>query len=72
MLYSPLMYAALDLHIYRAILFLSPDVETTGSSSEFYEKFSIRYHISLILKSMWESPVHQEAIIKESRYATSN
>uniref|UniRef100_A0A0A9Z5W3 Ubiquitin conjugation factor E4 B n=1 Tax=Lygus hesperus TaxID=30085 RepID=A0A0A9Z5W3_LYGHE len=42
------------------------DVETTGSTSEFYEKFSIRYHISLILKSMWESPVHQEAIIKES------
>lgn len=25
-------------------------VETTGSSSEFYDKFSIRYHISLIIK----------------------
>lgn len=26
------------------------DVETTGSSSEFYDKFTIRYHISLIIK----------------------
>ncbi|KAJ8676226.1 hypothetical protein QAD02_012012 [Eretmocerus hayati] len=42
------------------------DVETTGSSSEFYDKFFIRYHISLILKSMWESPVHQTSIIRES------
>ncbi|XP_046429762.1 ubiquitin conjugation factor E4 B [Neodiprion fabricii] len=43
------------------------DVETTGSSSEFYDKFSIRYHISLILKSMWESPVHRASIVNESR-----
>ncbi|KAG7198729.1 hypothetical protein KM043_001720 [Ampulex compressa] len=42
------------------------DVETTGSSSEFYDKFSIRYHISLILKSMWDSPVHRASIINES------
>lgn len=42
------------------------DVETTGSSSEFYDKFSIRYHISLILKSMWESPVHRASIVRES------
>ncbi|XP_074037947.1 ubiquitination factor E4B [Leptinotarsa decemlineata] len=43
------------------------DVETTGSSSEFYDKFSIRYHISLILKKMWSSPVHRQALINESR-----
>lgn len=42
------------------------DIETTGSSSEFYDKFSIRYHISLILKSMWESPVHRASIVNES------
>uniref|UniRef100_A0A1B6DV73 Ubiquitin conjugation factor E4 B n=1 Tax=Clastoptera arizonana TaxID=38151 RepID=A0A1B6DV73_9HEMI len=43
------------------------DVETTGSSSEFYDKFTIRYHISLILKGMWESPIHRQAVINESR-----
>ncbi|KAK0083631.1 hypothetical protein PV325_008472 [Microctonus aethiopoides] len=42
------------------------EVETTGSSSEFYDKFSIRYHISLILKSMWDSPVHRASIVNES------
>lgn len=42
------------------------DVETTGSSSEFYDKFSIRYHISLILKAMWETPLHRRKIIEES------
>ncbi|KAF7992765.1 hypothetical protein HCN44_005109 [Aphidius gifuensis] len=42
------------------------DIETTGSSSEFYDKFSIRYHISLILKSMWDSPVHRASIVNES------
>uniref|UniRef100_A0A8D8LIT7 Ubiquitin conjugation factor E4 B n=2 Tax=Cacopsylla melanoneura TaxID=428564 RepID=A0A8D8LIT7_9HEMI len=43
------------------------DVETTGSSSEFYDKFTIRYHISLILKGMWESPPHRQALINESK-----
>lgn len=43
------------------------DVETTGSSSEFYDKFTIRYHISVILKGMWESPVHRQALINESK-----
>ncbi|KAL3273001.1 hypothetical protein HHI36_014457 [Cryptolaemus montrouzieri] len=43
------------------------DVETTGSSSEFYDKFSIRYHISLIIKGMWSSPVHRQALVNESR-----
>ncbi|KAB0793378.1 hypothetical protein PPYR_12998 [Photinus pyralis] len=46
------------------------DVETTGSSSEFYDKFSIRYHISLIIKGMWNSPIHRESLIKESRSGT--
>lgn len=43
------------------------DVETTGSSSEFYDKFTIRFHISLILKSFWDSAVHKQTLINESR-----
>ncbi|XP_014216828.1 ubiquitin conjugation factor E4 B [Copidosoma floridanum] len=42
------------------------DVETTGASSEFYDKFFIRYHISIILKTMWGNEVHKAAIIRES------
>jgi len=40
-------------------------VEQTGSSNEFYDKFTIRYHISIIFKSMWDSPVHKMALIQE-------
>lgn len=43
------------------------EVETTGQSSEFYDKFTIRYHISHIFKSMWNSPLHQQVMIDESR-----
>ena len=43
------------------------DVEQTGASSEFYDKFTIRYHISIIMKSMWESQIHKIAIINESK-----
>ena len=45
----------------------SADVETTGSSNEFYDKFSIRYHISIIMKSLWEDVSHRQAIMKQSR-----
>ena len=46
----------------------STDVETTGSSNEFYDKFSIRYHISIIMKSLWEDLGHRQAIMKQSRW----
>lgn len=43
------------------------DVETTGQSTEFYDKFTIRYHISHIFKSMWNSTLHRQMIIAESK-----
>jgi len=49
-----------------ALMLFYTDVEQTGSSNEFYDKFTIRYHISIIMKSMWESAVHKMAIISES------
>ena len=38
-----------------------PDVESTGGSNEFYDKFSIRYHISVILTCLWSDIKLQEA-----------
>ncbi|KAG5681557.1 hypothetical protein PVAND_010977 [Polypedilum vanderplanki] len=43
------------------------DVETTGQSTEFYDKFTIRYHISHIFKSLWNSSLHRQMIISESK-----
>lgn len=50
-----------------ALMKFYTDIETTGQSTEFYDKFTIRFNISVILKGMWDSPVHKQAIIKESR-----
>lgn len=43
------------------------DVETTGQSTEFYDKFTIRYHISHIFKGLWSSVVHRPVMIAESK-----
>jgi ubiquitin conjugation factor E4 B len=43
------------------------EVETTGQSTEFYDKFTIRYHISHIFKSMWNSTLHRQSILVESK-----
>lgn len=43
------------------------DIERTGASSEFYDKFSIRYHISIIFKTLWDSAVHQCRFVEEAR-----
>ncbi|KAK3759118.1 hypothetical protein RRG08_040672 [Elysia crispata] len=43
------------------------DIESTGASSEFYDKFAIRYHISIIFKTMWAMPAHQIKFMEEAR-----
>ncbi|ODN01348.1 Ubiquitin conjugation factor E4 B [Orchesella cincta] len=56
-----------ELHLPSSLMKFYTDVETTGASSEFYDKFTIRYHISIIIKSMWESPIHRNSIVNESK-----
>jgi len=66
-LYSKIMgHPICEEHLPSALMRFYTDVEQTGSSNEFYDKFTIRYHISIILKSMWDSSVHKMAIISES------
>ena len=48
------------------------DCESMGGSNEFFDKFSIRYHISVILKQLWEHPVHQASIKAESTNTQDN
>ncbi|PJF16742.1 hypothetical protein PSACC_03438 [Paramicrosporidium saccamoebae] len=39
------------------------EVESTGASSSFYDKFNIRYNISKIFKTCWGHPSHRSRII---------
>lgn len=43
------------------------EVESTGLSSQFYDKFNIRYQISQVFKAIWENPGHREKLLLESR-----
>ncbi|XP_013412896.1 ubiquitin conjugation factor E4 B [Lingula anatina] len=56
---------ALD-NLSPALMKFYTDVESTGASSEFYDKFSIRYHISIIFKTLWENPAHKGKLIEEA------
>ena len=47
---------------------MSADVETTGSSNDFHDKVSMWYHITIIMKSLWEDVSHRQATMTESRY----
>ena len=39
------------------------DVESTGASNEFFDKFSIRHHISCLLRHLWTGrDSHREAV----------
>ncbi|XP_038076555.1 ubiquitin conjugation factor E4 B-like [Patiria miniata] len=57
-------------HLVPALMTFYTDVEQTGASSEFYDKFSIRYHISIIFKSLWRLPMHRNAMITFSESQT--
>ncbi|XP_053677494.1 ubiquitin conjugation factor E4 B [Anopheles nili] len=50
-----------------ALMKFYTDIETTGQSTEFYDKFTIRYHISHLFKGLWESPLHRQAFVQESK-----
>ncbi len=40
--------------------------ENMGGSNEFFDKFRVRYHISVVLGKLWESPIHRATIVKFS------
>ncbi|XP_062871127.1 ubiquitin conjugation factor E4 B isoform X2 [Trichomycterus rosablanca] len=48
-----------------ALMKFYTDVEHTGSTSEFYDKFTIRYHISTIFKSLWQNMGHHGTFLEE-------
>ncbi|XP_061689948.1 ubiquitin conjugation factor E4 B isoform X1 [Syngnathoides biaculeatus] len=48
-----------------ALMKFYTDVEHTGATSEFYDKFTIRYHISTIFKSLWKNIAHHGTFTEE-------
>ena len=42
------------------------EVEQTGASSQFYDKFNVRYNISQVVKTIWLNPINREQLHAES------
>ncbi|CAF3348349.1 unnamed protein product [Rotaria sp. Silwood1] len=51
----------------RALTKLYADVETTGAATEFYDKFNIRYHISIIFKYAWQKTSFRHSFLTTAR-----
>ncbi|MGH0121716.1 UNVERIFIED_CONTAM: hypothetical protein FKN15_000188 [Acipenser sinensis] len=51
-----------------ALMKFYTDVEHTGATSEFYDKFTIRYHISTIFKSLWQNTAHHGTFMEEFNF----
>lgn len=42
------------------------EAESTGSHTQFYDKFNIRYHLSQIFKAIWSNHQHKAQIQAQS------
>ncbi|KAK4046180.1 Ubiquitin conjugation factor E4 [Microbotryomycetes sp. JL201] len=43
------------------------EIEVTGSHTQFYDKFNIRYYITQLFKAVWSNPAHRDALRRESQ-----
>jgi ubiquitin conjugation factor E4 B len=44
------------------------EVEQTGASSQFYDKFSSRRLMAFLFKFIWNNPAHREALNEVAKY----
>ncbi|KAG6331103.1 hypothetical protein ID866_7990 [Astraeus odoratus] len=54
-------------HLMPALTHFYIEVEQTGASSQFYDKFNARRNIAYILKAVWDNPVHRDALNAEAK-----
>ncbi|THV00828.1 hypothetical protein K435DRAFT_963795 [Dendrothele bispora CBS 962.96] len=54
-------------HLMPALMHFYIEVEQTGASSQFYDKFNARRNIAFVLKVIWDNPSHREALNREAK-----
>lgn len=55
-----------QLYLPSALFRLYVDVEHTGSHTQFYDKFSIRFRIGSIVESLWSLPDYRASVRREA------
>lgn len=49
-------------HLVPSLMSFWIEAESTGSHTQFYDKFNIRYHLSRIFKTVWNNAEHKERL----------
>jgi ubiquitin conjugation factor E4 B len=63
-------HTASQQHLMPAFIDLYIDMEHTGSSHQFYEKFTPRFYISLLFKFLWQFDIYRKAFVTETNKNT--
>jgi ubiquitin conjugation factor E4 B len=54
-------------HLLHALMKFYIECESTGTHTQFYDKFNIRYEIFQVIKCVWPNPIYQENLSTEAR-----
>lgn len=57
-------------HLLHALMKFYIEAESTGLSSQFYDKFNIRYEIFQVIKAIWPNTMYRDNLRKEARVDT--
>lgn len=57
-------------NMFHALMKFYIEVESTGASSQFYDKFNIRYYISEVFSTIWVNQTYRSKLEKESKEDT--
>ncbi|KAL4402675.1 Ubiquitin conjugation factor E4 [Malassezia pachydermatis] len=53
-------------HLVPALMAFWIDAESTGSHTQFYDKFNIRYHLAQVFKAIWDNVDHKQQLHKQA------
>ena len=54
-------------YLLHALMKFYIDVETTGTHTQFFDKFNIRYEIFQIIKCIWDNQVYRDQLSQEAK-----
>lgn len=57
-------------YLLHALMKFYIEAESTGSHTQFYDKFNIRYEIFQVIKRIWDNPMYREKLSREAAINT--
>ncbi|GAB7361463.1 hypothetical protein MBLNU230_g1519t1 [Neophaeotheca triangularis] len=57
-------------HLLHALMRFYIEAESTGTHTQFYDKFNIRYEIFMVIKCIWPNTMYRDNLAKEARVNT--